>query len=393
MTNKLQWTVVNTCRMVVSATFVFSGVVKLVDPHGTAFKIHDYLVALHLLDVVSSPLLPLVAAILLGVTEFVLGICLFFGIQRRTIIALMSFLTACYTPLTLWLAVTDAVTDCGCFGDAVHLSNWETFGKNVFLLCLLAVLWRKRKLLMRFISQSLQWIVSLFTVLYALFLTGLCLYGEPIIDFRPFHIGQNIPLAMTWPEDPSLQPEILDFAIEPLNADESLTTDAILADSSFTFLLIAPRLEQADDSDLECINALCDYAQYYGYRFLCLTASGDSAIHRWQDMTGAEYPFAFTDELILKTMVRSNPGLLLLHDGTIVGKWSHQMLPVASEMKAPLHKLSLAHPKREAYHSILLELLLWYLIPLAVLMLLDRTYASIRWWKRRKKREVEMKNA
>ncbi len=386
MNSKLQWTVVNTCRLVVSATFVFSGLVKLIDPHGTAYKIHDYLVALQLIDLFSADYLTLIMSIALGVMEFTLGILLFCSIRRRSTIVLMALLTSFYTPLTLWLAITDAVTDCGCFGDAVHLSNWQTFGKNVVLLAMLALLWWQRNRLSRLVSQPLQWLVSLYSVLYALFLAGLCLYGEPIIDFRPFHIMQHIPTAMQWPEDPKALPEILDFNVEPLDGNADNTTEAILADSSYTFLLTAPHLEQADDSNLETINALCDYAQKYGYRFLCLTASGDSAIHRWQDMTGAEYPFAFTDELTLKTMARSNPALLLLHNGTIVGKWSNRTMPREEVLTRSLAKLDIAHPRFEDYRRILLTLLLWYVVPLAILILIDRAYASIRWWHRKQKR-------
>ncbi len=383
MNSKLQWTVVNTCRLVVSATFVFSGLVKLIDPHGTAYKIHDYLMAMHLIDLFSADYLTLIMSIALGVMEFTLGILLFCSIRRRSTIVLMAILTAFYTLLTLWLAITDAVTDCGCFGDAVHLSNWQTFGKNVVLLAMLALLWWQRNRLSRLVSQPLQWLVSLYSVLYALFLAGLCLYGEPIIDFRPFHIMQHIPTAMQWPEDPNALPEILDFNVEPLDGNADNTTEAILADPSYTFLLTAPRLEQADDSNLETINALCDYAQHYGYRFLCLTASGDSAIHRWQDMTGAEYPFAFTDELTLKTMARSNPALLLLHNGTIVGKWSNHTMPREKVLTRSLAKLDIAHPRFEDYRRILLTLLLWYIVPLAILILLDRAYASFRWWRRK----------
>lgn len=389
MNSKLLWTVVNTCRLVVSATFVFSGLVKLIDPSGTAYKIHDYLEALKLSGFFSGDYIPLFTAIALGVTEFTLGILLFCAIRRRSTIVLMSLLTAIYTPLTLWLAVTNAVTDCGCFGDALHLSNWQTFAKNIVLLGLLALLWWKRKCLSRLVSQSLQWLVSLFTVLYALFLTSLCLYGEPIIDFRPFHVMQHIPTAMQWPEDPEALPEILDFEVQPLDGNADNTTEAILADPSYTFLLIAPHLEQADDSNLESINALCDYAQRYGYRFLCLTASSDSVIHRWQDMTGAEYPFAFTDELTLKTMARSNPGLILLHDGTILGKWSHRTLPKENQLTRSLEKLEIAHPRVETYRRILLTLLLWYIGPLALLILMDRAYMSFQWWRKRRSHVAE----
>jgi len=344
MKNRIQWFVVNICRLVVSATFVFSGLVKLVDPYGTAYKIHDYFVALDLSALLDHPLLPITLSILQSVLEFCLGVYLFFSIRRRMALTLITTLLLIYTPLTLWLAITDAVADCGCFGDALHLTNWQTFVKNILLLVLSCILWWQRKLLTRFVSESVQWVISLTSILVSLFLAGISIYGEPLIDFRPFHVGQHIPSAMQWPDDPTKTPEILDFSIEAYTEDANTNTDAILEDTSYTFLLISPYLEHADDSNIERINALCDYAQEYGYRFLCLTASGDSAIHRWQDLTGAEYPFAFADELVLKTIARSNPALLLLHDGTIVGKWSHHTLPDETMLTGPLYTLPIGHP-------------------------------------------------
>lgn len=379
MSNKLLWTVVNTCRLVVSATFVFSGLVKLIDPVGTQYKIEDYAAALDLSSFVVAPF-PLILAVAMALLEFCLGIYLFFGIRRRltttTILLFMLF----YTPLTLWLAATNAVADCGCFGDAIKLTNWQTFWKNIFLLaCAIIIFWRGN-LLTRVISESTQWIISLYSIAYALFLALLCIYTEPIIDFRPFHIGQHIPTAMEWPDDPEQQPEILDFEI-----DGRLSTDELLADTSYSFLLVAPYLETADDSNLEDINYLYDYAHRFGYRFHCLTASDETAIHRWQDLTGAEYTFDFVDELTLKTMARNNPAILLLHDGTIVAKWSHHLLPTKEELTAPLHTLSLAHPQPASHKRLLLRLLLWYLLPLLTITFLDRTVASIRWWRRRHK--------
>lgn len=372
MNNKLQWIVVNTCRLVVSTIFVFSGIVKLIDPVGMQYKIEDYAAALDLTNLLPSPI-PLVLAVAMALVEFMIGIYLFFGIRRRATTLLLIVLMLVYVPLTLWLAVTNAVSDCGCFGDAVHLTNWQTFGKNIFLLVCSCVLWWRGNLMTRFISESAQWIISLYSVLYGLFIAGACLHGEPIVDFRPFHIGQHIPTAMQWPEDPNEQPQILDFDID----------EELLIDTSYVFLLIAPHLETADDGDMDRINEVYDYASAHNYRFLCLTASGDNAISRWQDLTGAEYPFSFMDELTLKTIARSNPALMLLHDGTIVGKWSHNHIPGQQLLTAPLHTLSLAHPHPEGYRRMLLRLLLWYLVPLLLLTFIDRFVFSLRWWRKR----------
>ena len=390
MKNKLLWLVVNTNRLVVSATFIFSGLVKLIDPVGTQYKIEDYAAAVGVSNWLSTPV-PLALAVALAVLEFCLGIYLFFGIRRRfTTTTVLAFMII-YTPLTLWLAMTDAVADCGCFGDALVLTNWQTFWKNVVLLFGAIILFWRGNLITRFISEAVQWLISLFTIVYSGFLAALRLYGEPIIDFRPFHIGQNIPTAMEWPEDPIQTPEIIDFTIMPVDGMDNaqhayLDTETLLADTSYTFLLVSPHLETADDANMERINALYDYAITGGYAFWCLTASGETGIRRWQDLTGAEYAFAFVDELTLKTMARSNPAVLLLHDGTIVAKWGNRMLPHIEELTGPLDTLELAKPQPASYRRMLLRLLLWYILPLFILTILDRIIASLQWMRGKKNR-------
>ncbi len=398
----IRYIFVNLCRLAVSATFIFSGLVKLIDPVGTQYKIEDYAVAMSLDGVLSSPT-PLALAVILAIAEFCLGVYLFFGIRRRITTYTILGLMLVYTPLTLWLAISNAVADCGCFGDAVVLTNWQTFWKNAFLLLAALVLFRHGNLLTRFISEPVQWLISLYSVIYSGFLTALCLYGEPIIDFRPFHIGQNIPAAMVWPDDPEQVPEIIDFYIEPLTTDADLShpssgipspcpdTETLLADTSYTFLLIAPRLETADDANMERINALYDYARSGGYSFWCLTASGSEAISRWQDLTGAEYGFGFVDELTLKTMARSNPAIILLHNGTIVAKMGHRQLPDIKTLSGALQTQPWAKPQPRSYRRLLLNLLLWYIVPLLVLTFFDRLVASIRWWHKKKTAQKQKK--
>lgn len=369
--DNILWVVVNTCRLLVSATFVFSGVVKLIDPVGTQYKIGDYMSAFGISGMATS-IWPLLFAIVLSLLEFLLGVYLFFGIRRRLTSWTLLIFMLLYTPLTFWLAWSDKVFDCGCFGDAIHLTNWQTFWKNALLLLMVIVIWWRGQRMTRFISESVQWIVSLFSLCYGLFVVAHCLNGEPVIDFRPYYVGQNIPAAMEWPDDPMQVPEILDFDIAP----------DVLADTSYTFLLISPHLELADDGSMDRINMAYDYAEAYGYRFLALTASGEEAIRRWQDLTGAEYSFSFMDELTLKTIARSNPALLLLHAGTIVAKWPANDIPDESQLTAPLHLLPLAHPQPENHHRSVMRLFLWYLVPLLLLTLLDRFVFSLRRWRR-----------
>lgn len=365
--DKLLWIVVNTCRLLVSATFVFSGIVKLVDPVGMQYKIEDYLVALGI-PLSPESIWPLTLAIVLPLVEFLLGVYLFFGIRRRlTSWGLLLFM-AFYTPLTLWLAITNGVADCGCFGDAVRLTNWQTFWKNAVLLVLVIIIWWQGQRMTRFISQSAQWMISLYSIAVGLFVAWVSIVREPFVDFRPYHQGQHIPTAMEWPDDPMDVPEILDFDVDP----------AVLEDTSYTFLLISPHLELADDGAMDHINATYDFALREGYRFLALTASGSEAIRRWQDLTGAEYPFEFMDELALKTMARTNPAVMLLHNGTIVGKWAASQMPSEELGRKPLTLL--APSDLPPYHPIrrLLYLLLLYALPLVPLTLADRIYFAVK---------------
>lgn len=339
MKKKIIWMVVNVCRMAVSATFIISGLVKLIDPRGTEYKIHDYLMAMDLGGPWAHGFMPLVLSVLLSLIEFCLGVYLLFGIRRRlTLTAMIAFLVF-YTPLTLWLAVTDAVTDCGCFGDAVKLTNWQTFLKNIALLLTCLLLWWQRRRIIRFFPESAQWIVSLLALCSGLFLACRCIYDEPVVDFRPYRVGQHIPTAMQWPEDPTAQPEIVDFMIEPFDFEGAASqpipdAEELLAENADLFLLTFPHLETADDANLDVINSLYDYAHRKGYRFLALTPSGEAAIMRWRDLTGAEYDFAFMDELPLKTIARSNPALVYIHKGMVMGKWSHRHLPSIEEIEA-----------------------------------------------------------
>lgn len=382
---------VNTCRLLVSAVFVFSGIVKLIDPHGTEYRLADYASALGLSSLSVEPV-PLVLAVALAMTEFCFGIYLLYGIRRRLTTRLILILLLVFTPLTLWLAVTDAVEDCGCFGDAVHLTNWQTFAKNVVLLAMAVLLCRTRRYQMRLLSEAVHWVASLFTIIYGILVALLALWQEPMLDFRPYYIGQDMAQAMQWPDDPMLRPEILDFTIEPIEgledgAPPTPDIDEILADTGYTFLLIAPYLDRADDANVDDINSIADFARSNDYRFLCLTASSAPIVRRWQELTGAEYDFAFVDELTLKTVMRSNPGLLLLHGSQIVDKYGNaglsQFFDAGQEPFHQRYAVIEPHDERESRHAT--TLLLYYVLPLCALMLIDRLVAAVRWWLRRRR--------
>lgn len=414
---------VNIARLTLAVTFIFSGFVKAIDPLGFQYKIQDYLAAIT--DAYNTGLIhdwgTLVAAVLLAAFEFILGINLLFAISRRLTTKIVWLFMLVMTIITIWIFVANPVSDCGCFGEALVLTNGQTLMKNIVLLALATFLAWKPLDMVRLISRHNAWIVSNFSALFILAMSVYCLYKLPIIDFRPYHIGANIPEGMEIPEgaeQPKFDtkliyekdgeqkvftmetlpdstwtfvdskseqisegyvPPIHDFSIlynDEEGNEEDITED-ILSDPNYTFLLIAPHLETADESQFGKINMIADYAQRRNYRFLCLTASTKNAIEHWTDITGAEYQFANTDETTLKTVIRSSPGLLLIKDGKILQKWSHNILPKLDEKSPLLEKTEYGKENTEFSSNVLSKILLWYVLPLMVLTLFDRITAAI----------------
>lgn len=191
---------VNICRFLLAAVFIFSGFVKANDPLGTVYKIQDYLEAWGIMDFMPA-VVPYLGAMGMGVFEFALGFYLFFGIHRRVAPTLVLLVMSLMTPLTLWLAIANPISDCGCFGDAVVLSNWETFAKNVVLLIAAISLYKWRKtLIVKLVSTKVDWLVALYGVVFIIFYTIFCIRHLPVFDFRPYHIGADIRKGMEIPE-------------------------------------------------------------------------------------------------------------------------------------------------------------------------------------------------
>ena len=429
MSQRLLKMTVNLCRIIVALTFIFSGFVKAIDPIGLQYKLQDYLGAIGIPGFLPDWML-LIMAVLLAAVEFCMGIFLLFAIQRRLISKLIVVFMSIMTLITVWLVVANPVKDCGCFGDALHLTNTETLVKNIILLGCSIVIMRRPLAMFRFISESNQWIVINYTIVFIFVCSGLSLYYLPLFDFRPYRIGTNIPRGMEIPKDaeqPLFEttfimekggqrkeftlndypdstwkfidsktvqvkegyiPPIHDFSIADRKIGKDLT-DSVLRHKGYTFLLIAPYLERADDSNFGDIDQLYEYAQTYNIPFYCLTASTAKAIQRWRDITGAEYPFCITDETTLKTIVRSNPGLLLLKDGTIINKWSHNQLPNGAKLSLPITQSALGKMPQDSVPGKILEIILWFILPLTLLTLADRLWAWSKWVRLKEKKDKQ----
>ena len=380
--------VVNIARVILAVTLIFSGFVKAVDPLGTQYKITDYLTVLELGKYVPD-FVTLGTSILLSGFEFVLGVCLLFAIQRR-LTSLLTLLTmAVMTVITLWLAVANPVSDCGCFGDAIVLTNWQTFGKNIVLLLLSVIVWRGALHMVRFISQASQWIVINYTMVFILVVSGWSLYDLPYFDFRPYHVGTNLRQGWQRTMDGADLP-YADLFMERMDDGEDITEE-LLNNPGYVLLLVTPHLETADDSQLDLLNQMYEYAEDNGYPFYCLTASGEQAISNWRETTGAEYPFCQTDDIVLKTVIRSNPGLLLLKDGVIIRKWSHNRMPDEYALSDRLENLKIGKMPIDSIPQKILVIVLWYVLPLLVLTIADRLWSWTHWMRRRHKTKAKHK--
>ena len=422
--NRLKTIIVNVSRLILALTFIFSGYIKAIDPLGTQYKIQDYLGALGMREWVAD-WITLAASISLSGIEFCLGIFILFAIRRRLTSKLIMVLITVMTLVTLWVAIANPVKDCGCFGDAIVLTNAETLLKNILLLgcAVIVVIWPLR--MVRSISRNNQWIVMNYTILFILASSVYSLYFLPQFDFRPYHVGASIREGMripagakppkyettfilrkdgvkkeftlnnypdsTWEfvDSKTVQteagyvPPIHDFSIE---YDGEMLTDSVLNDKGYTFLLISPHIEYADDSNFGDINHLYDYAKAQKMGFYCLTASTEDKILTWRECTGAQYPFATTDETTLKTMIRSNPGLILLKDGRIVRKWSHNNLPQLKVDSKPLTRLKEGRQPTRSLFGRILQVILIFVLPLFLLTLADRTWAWTRYVKFKKRK-------
>jgi hypothetical protein len=341
-----------------------------------------------------------------------LGISLLLGVYRKYISTLSLIFMLFMTPLTLYLAIVNPVTDCGCFGDALIISNWQTFFKNIVLLsaAIIVLVWhRSITPLFSHLSYSL-------VVLWAiLFIWGFTYYSYshlPIMDFRPYKVGVNIPDFMVIPEDAEnpvyettltyskegikkdftmenypktndwtfedsksrlikkgYEPPIHDFAILSQAGDD--ITEDVLSDPSYSFLMIAHKLGETKDNNAAKFNEIYDYSKKYDYGFYALTASSAGEIQDWIDITGTEYPFYTMDDVTLKTIIRSNPGLLLLKNGTIINKWSNKNLPASSEFTKPLEETNLSNIPVKHGGGTVLFLAIIFMIPLLIIKGID----------------------
>ncbi len=353
-------------RLFVGIVFLFSGFVKAIDPLGSTYKFIDYFEAFHLsfLEPIAFPL-----AILLGGAELVIGFCLFTRLRMQLASWLVLIFMAIFTPITLVLAINNPVTDCGCFGDAIILTNWQTFWKNIILLVFTLVVFLQRNNFGKQYEPFVEWMLASSFFLLTIAFSVYCYQHLPVLDFRPYKVGVNLPEGMAIPEDaePNVYETILIYekdgvqkefteenypwqdttwkwvetksvlikkGYEPPIHDFSITTpegfeitDEFLQYQGNSFLIVAYDMAKANRKAFSDLNEIALAADERNIPVYCLTSSTVEEINKVK----SEIPLAFevytADEITLKTIVRSNPGLLMLNDATITGKWHYNDLP------------------------------------------------------------------
>ena len=353
-------------KIIVAVVFIFSGFVKCVDPTGTAIKMEEYFIAFGMDFMIPFSM---ALSILMCGAELLVGIMLLLNLRIKWAIWLAVALMVFYTPVTLWLAITNEVRDCGCFGDALVLTNWQTFLKNVVLDSIIVVLFLNRNTYKNLFKPVIQTAAA---AGFACVVAGFEFYNLnhlPVIDFMPYKTGANIPAGMIIPqgaqgdvyyppvlkykkdgkvkkftlenypkEDTSWTfvdsqselkikgyvPPIHDFNI--LTPDGQDVTGLILSEGGYSLLLVYSSLIKADLRNIHEINRLADRAISKGYKVYGLTSSLPEEIESFREKARASYPIYNMDDTTLKTMIRSNPGLILIRNGTVVGKWNHKQL-------------------------------------------------------------------
>jgi uncharacterized membrane protein YphA (DoxX/SURF4 family) len=366
-------------RIAIGLLFIFSGYVKAIDPIGSEIKFGEYFEAFGMSFLEPGALF---FGILLATVELIIGLCFLFGLRMKLAslgaILFMAFMTV----LTLVLAITDAVQDCGCFGDAIKLTNWQTFYKNLVIMPIVVYTFIERKNYRQIFENKTEWLIAIFLMLAS---SGISLYAYrhlPFIDFMAYKVGANIPEGMNIPEgapadvfekstfiyekdgkqetftldnlpddttwtfvdapEPKLLkrgyvPPTMDFSISSLETGESIHEN-VFAQGGYLIFITSANINNAKLKNSETLNKLYDYSANNNINFMMLSGSSEQANQIYLQNAKAKYPVYATDATVLKSMARSNPGIMLLKDNTVLKKWNINDAPSVDELEDLLSK-------------------------------------------------------
>ena len=349
-------------RIFVGLLFIISGLIKLNDPVGFSYKLGEYF-GETVLDLPFLIPFALPLALIIVISEAVLGIMLLIGFKVRFTIWSLLLMIVFFTFLTFYSAYFKKVTDCGCFGDALKLTPWQSFIKDVVLLVFIIILFINQKCIKPLFTSTIRNIIVYVSLALCIFLGYWVLNHLPVIDFRAYKVGTSIPQGMAIPDDAPKSvvemifiynvngvnkeftekdlmnippgatfvdridkiitqgyiPPIHDFSMELQGSDYK---DELLAEPKLLMFLTYD-LTKSDDEGMQKIDNISRQAKANGYKVIAMTASGDDEIQSAKKKYGLDFDFYFCDATTLKTIERANPSIIILHKGTIVQKLHH----------------------------------------------------------------------
>ena len=411
MRKKLQ-IAANVAAIIIALLFIFSGFVKGIDPMGTTYKLVDYFEAFKMpfFNPIALPL-----SIALSASEMLVGLMLLFRVKNRIAAWGALLFMVGFTILTFFSALFNPVSDCGCFGDAIKLSNWGTFYKNlIFLPLAILIFWNSKNRHELFPKCWQNWVAVAVLAALAVGVSLHSLAYKPIFDFRPFKVGTNLKEAMAIPANAPVDeykttliykkdgvekafdesnypwqdstwvfvdsksvlvkkgytPPIASFTLTDMHNNE--VTDIVTQSNGYTFLLVLPKIENANMSRINYIRYLASFAHIHNHHIVVASASSWDQISNLGQVIELPVILAQADETMLKTIVRSNPGLLLMHKGVIIDKWAWREMPQFSEMPKTVDAKELlkAESRSNTY------LVIWLLLALTLLLVGTTTLAN-----------------
>lgn len=397
-------------RVLLGLTFIYSGFAKAIDPWGGMYKLTEYFNVLGFEQLVPASL---AFAFILAAIEFMLGLFVLVGAYRRSAPVLLLCMMAVLLPLTLWLAITDAVPDCGCFGDATHMSNWATFFKNLLIVPALIYLVMFNKRVHGIYGPAVNWVVGVIALAYVSVIAYNGYFKQPLIDYRPYPVEAKLgvePEAQPADDDyvfiyekDGMQKE---FSIDSVPDDDSEwtyvdrrvkgdkqpkgrvleqplaifdngtdVTDEVLTTQGDALLYLFPDLPGVNIAYTFVINNLTEKAVGQGATVAALTSATEQQMEEWRDISMASYDTYSMDDSDLKMIARGNPAVVMLHDGRIV--WKRTLASLDPERLRD-DNLPLAQLSDDYNPSAILKRAGWLLLlALLALLVVNRTHVLV----------------
>lgn len=394
-------------RIVVGCVFIYSGFVKGIDPWGGYYKFIEYFNAYGFSELVSVALF---ASFSLAAFEFVLGVCVFVGAFRRGSLVLLVALMCVMLPLTLDLALTQKVAHCGCFGEAIVLSNWATFWKNALLLPALVYLLFFNRRVHGLYGPAVNWVVGLLAFLYISAIAYNGYFIQPSIDYRPYKVGYNIGVASDadlsdddylfvyekngverpfsineLPDDDSgweyverrfkpgkePLPRTLSNTVTIFNQGDEIAQE-LLPNTGRELMFLFPDLKDVNISYSFALNELNDHATSQGISVFAVTSAREEIIEEWNDISMASYPMYNMNDGELKAIARGNPAVVMVEQGKI--KWKRTLASLNEDwVRDPHFPIAKLNDDYDRQH-VLYQLTWLLLLCLAVLLAVNRTH-------------------